>query len=98
MARPHIQGGRSAGAARAGDWKLIEFFDTGGIELYNLADDVGESDNLARKTPKKADEMLRLLRDWRKNTGADIPDDCRDYNPDKFFMDEIARRVMKLAY
>jgi arylsulfatase A-like enzyme len=98
MPRPHIQGGRSSGAVRAGDWKLIEFFDTNEIELYNLSDDIGERDNLAEKMPKKADEMLILLRGGRENTGARIPDNCRDYNPDKFFMDEVARRLMKLAY
>ncbi|MBA2408963.1 MAG: sulfatase-like hydrolase/transferase [Gammaproteobacteria bacterium] len=41
--KPHALGGRSAGAIRADDYKLIEFFDTGELELYDLRADVGEA-------------------------------------------------------
>ncbi len=37
---------------RAGDWKLIEFFEDGRLELYNLADDIGEERNLAGAEPE----------------------------------------------
>ena len=73
LAKPHFLGGRSSGAIRQGDWKLIEFFDTGGLELYNLAKDLGEQENLARQRPEKAAELKKLLAAWRKSAGAKIP-------------------------
>jgi len=73
LAKPHFLGGRSAGAIRQGDWKLIEFFDTGDVELYNLADDPGERNDLARDKPEKAKELLGLLGDWRRSVSAQMP-------------------------
>ena len=35
-------------AIRSGDWKLLEFFEDGRLELYNLRQDVGEKNNLAK--------------------------------------------------
>jgi len=81
LARPHFLGGRSTGAIRRGDWKLIEFFDTGKTELYNLADDLGETNNLAAANPEKATELKQALAAWRADCGAVIPDDCKDYDP-----------------
>jgi len=83
LARPHFLGGRSAGAIRKGRWKLIEFFDTGKRELYDLAGDLGEKTDLAAKMPEKAAELARALAAWRKETGAKIPENCRDYDPRK---------------
>ncbi len=71
--KPHFLGGRSAGAVRKGNWKLIEFFDTGEKELYNLADNIGEKNNLAKDNPGKVTELGRLLAAWRKEVGAKIP-------------------------
>ena len=73
--KPHFLGGRSAGAIRKGDWKLIEFFDTGQKELYNLADDISENNNLAGTNPEKVAELLGLLKAWRKEVGAKIPEE-----------------------
>jgi arylsulfatase A len=72
--KPHFLGGRSSGAVRKGDWKLIEFFDTGDKELYNLADDISEKNNLAGTNPEKVAELQGLLKAWRKEVGAKIPD------------------------
>lgn len=70
LAKPHFLGGRSAGAMRDGDWKLIEFFETGELELYNLAEDEGEQKNLAKDMPEKVAAMHGRLKAWRVNTGA----------------------------
>ncbi|MCA8990158.1 MAG: sulfatase, partial [Planctomycetaceae bacterium] len=35
------------GAIRMGDWKLLEYFEDGRVELYHLTDDLGEQHNLA---------------------------------------------------
>lgn len=65
---------RPAGAIRWGDWKLIEFFEDGGLELYHLAEDPGESRNLADTRTEKRDELHRRLQDWRKQVQAPVPD------------------------
>lgn len=62
-----------AGATRAGDWKLIEFFETGKIELYNLADDIGEKTNLAAKLPGRAKQLHDDLALWRQSVNAVMP-------------------------
>lgn len=71
--RPHFLGGRSAGAIREGQWKLIEFFDTGEVELYNLARDVGEQNNVAEKYPDLAAGLRKELARWRRNVGVEVP-------------------------
>jgi arylsulfatase A-like enzyme len=61
------------GAVRAGDWKLLEYFEDERVELYNLKDDPGEKTDLARSMRKTADELRQRLRDWRKEVGAAMP-------------------------
>src|SRR5205814_820448 len=45
---PHYsnQGGKPSGAIRSGDFKLIESYEDGSLELYNLKEDPGETNNL----------------------------------------------------
>ena len=70
LKKRHFLGGRSTGAIRKGDWKLIEFFDDGTVELYNLANDISEKNNLADKIPPKTAELRQLLTRWRRQVGA----------------------------
>ncbi len=65
LEKPHFLGGRSSGAIRQGDFKLIEFFDDGTSELYYLKTDPGEATNLAGKEPARAAELRRALARWR---------------------------------
>jgi arylsulfatase A-like enzyme len=58
---------------RKGDWKLMEFFEDGRLELYNLKDDVGETVNLAQEMPEKTQELHADMRAWRKEINAPIP-------------------------
>ena len=62
-----------SGAVRAGDWKLIEFYEDKRIELYHLADDLGEQKDLAKARPEKTRELHGMLEAWRKGVGAAIP-------------------------
>jgi len=62
-----------AGAIRDGDWKVVEFFETGKVELYNLRDDPGEAHDLAAANPEKAGALHAKLVDWRKHVGARMP-------------------------
>ncbi len=70
--QPHYmnQGGRPAGAIRDGSWKLIESYETGACELYNLANDVGESTDLAAKEPARVADLRGKLEKWRREVGA----------------------------
>jgi arylsulfatase A-like enzyme len=70
---------RPGSAIRYGDWKLIQYFENNDIELYNLKDDISEKSNLVKLNPKKANELVELLNQWRKQTNAPIP---TDLNPE----------------
>jgi arylsulfatase A len=72
---PHYsnQGGVPAGAIRDGDYKLIEWYEDGRVELYNLARDIGESEDLAKADLGRAARMLGLLRKWRETVHAAMP-------------------------
>ena len=61
------------GAIRTGDWKLLEYFEDGRIELYDLAADPGEKRNLAAAEPARAAELRTRLARWRSEVGAKMP-------------------------
>ncbi len=56
---------------RKGHWKLIESFDPATVELYNLAEDLGETCDLAEVEVKRRDSLLRELAAWRQTVGAE---------------------------
>jgi arylsulfatase A-like enzyme len=62
-----------AGAIRVGDFKLIEFFEDGRKELYDLKSDLGQNANLAAKQPEKTAELHAKLLAWRKAVNAPMP-------------------------
>jgi arylsulfatase A-like enzyme len=80
---PHYsnQGGRPGGAVRAGDWKLLEFYEQGRQELYDLKADVGEHHNRVADRPEVAKELLGKLRAWRESVGAQAMRPNPDYHP-----------------
>lgn len=82
---PHYspQGGRPSGAIRAGDFKLIEFYENGRRELFDLARDVGEHRNLIDSQPEVADRLAAMLAAWRQETGAAMPGPNPNFVPDE---------------
>ncbi len=72
---PHFsnQMGRPVGAIREGDWKLVKSYETQAVELFNLKDDLSEQVDLARKNPKKAAEMEKLLMKKLADVQANMP-------------------------
>ncbi len=76
----HPGGATPYGAVRHGDWRLVEFYEDGKVELYNLKDDVGESNDLASSQPGKRDELLGMLRKWRSDVGAQMPTPNPNYD------------------
>jgi arylsulfatase A len=61
------------GAVREGDYKLIERYDDGSVELYNLADDLSEKRDLSLEMPQKAAELKHKLDSWLAESGAIMP-------------------------
>jgi len=72
---PHFsnQLGRPAGAVRFGKYKLVELYETNKLELYDLEEDISESNDLSEQIPGKTDEMHKMLINWRSNVNAQMP-------------------------
>ncbi|MBH54574.1 MAG: arylsulfatase [Opitutaceae bacterium] len=72
---PHYHGSAwTPGAAvRVGDWKLIQFYEYDKIELYNLAADIEEMNDLSKSNPEKTAELLAELKRLQAETGSQIP-------------------------
>ncbi|MEM7478263.1 MAG: sulfatase [Planctomycetota bacterium] len=60
-----------ASVVRAGDWKLIENLESGEQSLFDLVNDIGEQNDLARDEPQKRSQLVKLLNAWREEVGAD---------------------------
>ena len=82
---PHYsnQGGVPSGAVRQGDFKLIEFYEDGRLEMFNLKEDLGETRNLAAAYPGKTRELQQLLQRWRRSVDATMPESNPGYDPAK---------------
>jgi arylsulfatase A len=85
---PHHQhyqlgGSMPFGAIRSSDYKLIEFYNDGRAELYNLREDIGEERDLAATQPEKAKELRERLHAWRMEVGAQMPSPNPAYDPGK---------------
>jgi arylsulfatase A len=80
---PHYsnQGGKPGGAIRAGDWKLVEFYENNRRELFDLKADPGENRNLAAEKPDVVKELAAQLAAWRTRVGAKMPKPNPDYLP-----------------
>jgi hypothetical protein len=80
---PHYanQGGRPGGAIRRGDFKLIEFYEDGRRELFDVKKDISESRNLIAEKPEIAKELAAMLDSWRTEAGAKMPILNPNYKP-----------------
>jgi arylsulfatase A-like enzyme len=58
---------------RSGPWKLMKFYEDNGLELYNLQNDFGETDNLAESNPAVRDRLHRHLQTWLREHNAPMP-------------------------
>lgn len=88
---PHHQhyqlgGAMPYAAIRAGDYKLIEFYNDLKdirLELYNIRADIGETKDLAATEPKRVAELRERLHAWQREVGAQMPTPNPAYNPAK---------------
>jgi len=80
---PHYHGaGCTPGSAiRAGDWKLLQFYEDNHVELYNLRTDIEERRDLSKAFPGKTAILLSKLNHWKYKVHAKIPWINPYYNP-----------------
>ena len=73
---------QSPGAAiRFGKYKLLEYFENGSIQLFDLETDIGEEHDLSTKQPDVAKRLLDKLRQWRKDVSAEMMIPNPDFDP-----------------
>jgi arylsulfatase A-like enzyme len=69
----HGSGNRPSGALRLGDLKLVEWFEDGRTELYDLKTDPGETNNIAKRDSREVDRLYDMLARWRVSVDAAMP-------------------------
>lgn len=82
---PHYgnQGGAPGAAIRRGSWKLIEWAEDSRVELFNLAENIGEKNNIAAQEPQRVAALRSELHAWQTDVGARFPIPNPDYDPAK---------------
>jgi len=80
---PHYtnQGSQPAGAIRDGDWKLIEHYEDGHVELFNLAKDISETTDLSAREPRRVARLKNELAAWRQRLGAQTNTPNPNFDP-----------------
>ncbi len=68
-------------ALRAGDWKLLQYYEDGRVELYHLAEDLGEAEDLSARLPDKARMLRERLNAWLSSASAQLPVPNPGYRP-----------------
>ncbi|MEC9094251.1 MAG: sulfatase/phosphatase domain-containing protein, partial [Planctomycetota bacterium] len=61
------------GAIRLGNYKLLEYFENGTVQLFDLENDLGEQHDLSTQKPKITEKLLKMLHDWQKAVDAKMP-------------------------
>ena len=98
---PHYgnQGGDPSCIIRRGNWKLIHYFEDNHEELYNLATDLSETNDLAARNPVKVKELSTEMFDYLKSVKAKFPEKDTAYSEDsekKYYLDIINNRLPNL--
>ncbi len=75
-----------AAAMREGNYKLIKYYETGELELYNLENDIGELNNLINEHPGLAEKMQEKLHQWQASVKAGMPTPNPNYNISKAYI------------
>jgi arylsulfatase A-like enzyme len=83
---PHYtnQGSRPSGAVRDGNWMLVEFYDDEAVELYDLASDIREAQNVAAEHPEQTARMRVALAAWRTEVRAQTNRPNPDFDPVRY--------------
>src|SRR5690606_310152 len=68
---------------RQGDWKLIKRYQGNRYELFNLADDPRETEDVAARFPDRVSQLDGQLAGWLEGVDAALPEVNPDYSPSK---------------
>jgi arylsulfatase A-like enzyme len=79
---PHYsnQGVEPGSAIRLGKYKLIDNFEKGRQELYDLESDISETNDISSYNYEKTRELFNILNEWRKSTHAKMMLPNPDFN------------------
>lgn len=82
---PHYHPGSATpySAVKEGDWKLIEFLETGRMELYNHRRDPGEMQDMSDVDSDITQRLTEKLHAWKKEVGAQEPEQNDNYDPEE---------------
>ena len=61
------------GAIRLGNYKLLEYYENGNVQLFDLEKDLGEQNDLSKAQPETTKKLLKMLQDWRRKVDAKMP-------------------------
>ncbi|MCB8932515.1 MAG: sulfatase [Chthonomonadaceae bacterium] len=89
----HTAGRLPVSAIRQGRWKLLWFHEDQRVELYDLATDLGETKDLAKTMPERAEALLKTLKTSLAQQGAKFPTPNPDYDPEKPWRDGFSPNV-----
>jgi arylsulfatase A-like enzyme len=80
---PHYspQRGKPGAVIRRGNYKLIEWYEEGNLELYDLEKDESETTNIASEFPQLVNEMKAALNKWRIDMKVKMPEPNPNYIP-----------------
>ena len=61
------------GAIRLGKYKLLEYYENGSVQLFDLEKDIGEQNDLSKAKPDVTAKLLKMFHDWRREVDAKMP-------------------------
>jgi hypothetical protein len=61
------------GAIRLGKYKLLEYYENGSVQLFDLEKDIGEQNDLSKAKPDVKAKLLKMLHEWRREVDAKMP-------------------------
>ncbi len=82
---PHYHAGGDSpySAIRSGQWRLVEFHEGDRVELYNLAEDIGEQRDMSAAKPDLVRQLRAKLHAWRERVGGQMPTPNPQHDPDR---------------
>ncbi|NWK56943.1 sulfatase [Verrucomicrobiaceae bacterium N1E253] len=81
---PHYQSSDGPHTALIlGDIKLIKFYETGELKLFDLSKDLAEKVELSEKHPEQTEALNKRLNNYLRDVGARLPVPNPNYDPSK---------------